>query len=437
METVLGRRAPLIDRLDAAGWGSTEKQKARIEELKKLGWKPAPKAGSPGGQEEDEEADYRRPSLAVDELMSSAVRTLRLALKRHGDRARIAHSLIASEKTRPGGIKESLDENGRIDLLLDALVTWYGLFSHRLWRDDSAKRLWEDRLARLSGYKAPGETGEASSGLESKRKQDENREALRDLAKALAADEALRKTLHDAWKRRWEEDDERWKKHLRWFKDWILPRGKHAGNPAIRKTGGLSLSRLATLTEFRRKVQVGFFTRLKPDGSRDETKEQFGQSALDALEHLREQRVKQLASRIVEAALGIGRVRRPAGGQDPKRPNSRVDQPCHAIVIEDLTHYRPRETRTRRENRQLMTWSSSKIKKYLSEGCQLHGCTSAKSRRATHRTRIPAPERPASAVRMCQSKSSCGRRSGWNKSSRPTKNWGLARETHSTGSSVA
>lgn len=137
--------------------------------------------------------------------------------------------------------------------------------------------------------------------------------------------------------------------------------------------GGLSITRLATLTEFRRKVQVGFFTRLHPDGTRAEIKERFGQSALDSLEHLREQRVKQLASRIAEAALGIGRIRRPVGGKDPKRPNVRVDEPCHAIVIEDLTHYRPEETRTRRENRQLMTWSSSKVKKYLAEACDLHG----------------------------------------------------------------
>jgi len=193
------------------------------------------------------------------------------------------------------------------------------------------------------------------------------------VAKALAQDVTLREALHDAWKKRWKDDDERWKKQLRWFKDWVLPRGKHASDPAIRKVGGLSLPRLATLTEFRRKVQVGFFTRLQPDGTRAETKEQFGQSALDALEHLREQRVKQLASRIAEAALGIGRMRRPMGGKDPKRPNGRVDEPCHAIVIEDLTHYRPEETRTRRENRQLMTWSSSKVKKYLAEACQLHG----------------------------------------------------------------
>ncbi len=42
-------------------------------------------------------------------------------------------------------------------------------------------------------------------------------------------------------------------------------------------------------------------------------------------------------------------------------------------MIENLTHYRPEETRTRRENRQLMSWAAAKVKKYLSEACELHG----------------------------------------------------------------
>lgn len=373
MEAALGRPVPLIDRLGASGWGGSDKQKARLEELKHLGWKPAEKPEPGDESDAGEESNAYRPSLSVDELMSSAVRTMRLGLKRHGDRARIAHYLITDEKTKPGGIKERLDDNGRVDLLQDTLLMWHDLFSSRGWRDDAARQLWDNYVAKLSGYKAPEEIGEESSGPERRNKQKENREKLHDVAKVLVTDARSREALHDAWKKRWEEDDERWKRQLRWFKDWILPRGKAANDPTIRKVGGLSLPRLATLTEFRRKVQVGFFTRLQPDGTRAETKEQFGQSALDALEHLREQRVKQLASRIAEAALGIGRMRRPMGGKDPKRPNSRVDEPCHAIVIEDLTHYRPEETRTRRENRQLMTWSSSKVKKYLFEACQLHG----------------------------------------------------------------
>ncbi len=378
LEAELGRSMPLIDRLVKSGWGGTEKQNARLEELRLLGWSPAADTCSKNamdGNADEESADYRQP-LSVDELMSSAVRTMILALKRHGDRARIAHYLITDEKTRPGGVKEKLDENGRVDLLQDALVMWHDLFSSRDWRDDAAKQLWDEHVVKLSGYKAPEEIGEEFSGPERKENEKENREKLRDVAKALVQDNTLLKVLHDAWEKRWKDDDDWWKKQLRWFKDWILPRGKRCNDAAIRNVGGLSLTRLATITEFRRKVQVGFFTRLHPDGTRKETKEQFGQRALDALEQLREQRVKQLASRIVEAALGIG-SEDGKGWEGNKRPRQRISDPrfapCHAIVIEDLTHYRPEETRTRRENRQLMTWSSSKIKKYLSEACQLHG----------------------------------------------------------------
>lgn len=386
LEAELGRTAPIIDRLVKAGWGQSGKQKTRLDALRKLGWTPAKGAQDSDGSDEDE-AEVRKPSLSIDELMSSAVRTMRLALKRHGDRARIAFAMTAAYKPMPGDRKYYFTEakelsanddqitrgNKHIEFIQDALMLWHGLASSRGWRDDAAKQLWDDHITRLSGYKAPEEIGEDASSVERKKKQQENRKKLHDVAKALAENATLRKTLHDAWKTRWGNDDERWKKQLRWFKDWILPRGKAANDPAIRKVGGLSLTRLATLTEFRRKIQVGFFTRLRPDGIRAETKEKFGQSALDALDHLREQRVKQLASRIAEAALGIGRIRRAKGGKDPKRPDVRVDEPCHAIVIEDLTHYRPEETRTRRENRQLMTWSSSKVKQYLAEACQLHG----------------------------------------------------------------
>lgn len=386
MEAVLGRTLPIIDRLIAAGWGQSDKQKTRLDALRELGWKAASGAEVSDGTDEDE-GEVRKPSLSVDKLMSSAVRIMRLALKRHGDRARIAFAMTAAYRPMPGDRKyyftvakelSANDDqitrgNKHIEFIQDALVLWHGLASSRGWWDNAAKQLWDDHIAKLSGYKAPEEIGEDASGVERKKKQKENRERLHDVAKALAEDATLRKTLHDAWKTRWEDDDEQWRKQLRWFKDWILPRGKAADDPAIRKVGGLSLTRLAMLTEFRRKVQVGFFARLRPDGTRAETKEQFGQKALDALEHLREQRVKQLASRIAEAALGIGRMKRPKEGKDPKRPNVQMDKPCQAIVIEDLTHYRPDETRTRRENRQLMTWSSSKVKKYLAEACQLHG----------------------------------------------------------------
>jgi hypothetical protein len=368
------------------GFGKTGNQKRRLEALRGLGWRPAATNVPPGAADEGE-GEARTISRSVDELMSAAVRAMRLALKRHGDRARVAFAMMAEFKPMPGdrkyyfneardastGDDEASRRGKRVEFLQDALSLWYDLFSSRGWKDDAAKVLWDERLATLPGYQTPEEIAEDLTGVERKKKRKENRDKLRAAAEALAAGDQLREKLHEDWKKRWESDDEQWNKEVRWFKDWVLPRGKAGDDPGIRHVGGLSLTRLATLTEFRRKVQVGFFTRLRPDGTRAKTKESFGQAALDALDRLREQRVKQLASRIVEAALGIGRIKIPNGGKTPKRPGKAVDAPCHAVVIESLTHYRPDDLRTRRENRQLMTWSSSKVKKYLAEACQLNG----------------------------------------------------------------
>lgn len=370
MEAELGRTEPIIDRLVKAGWGQSDKQKARLAALRELGWKPSADAGAEGSDQTGE-AEFRRRSLAVDDLIFSAVNLMRFGLKRHGDRARIAHYLIAEEKSAAGGAKKQLDENGRIALLRDALIMWRDLFSSRGWRDDAAKKLWDGHIAKLPGCDAMNEVDGARSGGGARKAA---RAKAVPAAMALRKDESLCRRLHESWKSRWEEDDKEWLERLRCLKDSILPRGKAATSPSIRKMGGLSTTRIGAMTEFRRRVQVAFFTRLHPDGSKTETNEGFGQSALDALEQLREQRVKQLASRIVEAALGVGRMKRSKrGGKLPERPTERVDKPCHAVVIENLKHYRPEESRTRRANRQLMNWSSSKVKKHLGEGCELHG----------------------------------------------------------------
>src|SRR5207249_1582077 len=48
--------------------------------------------------------------LAVDALMSESVRTARLALARHGRRARVADHLTAATRTLPGAREQQLDE---------------------------------------------------------------------------------------------------------------------------------------------------------------------------------------------------------------------------------------------------------------------------------------------------------------------------------------
>lgn len=158
----------------------------------------------------------------------------------------------------------------------------------------------------------------------------------------------------------------------------LLARPKAA---AAKNVGGLSLTRIATMKSLYQ-LHKAFYGRPRPNDllygkKRLEADAGSGRrvcnSILQAMEKMREQRVKQLASRIVEAALGVGRIKAEVIEAGKKRPQQRVDDACHAVVIENLTNYRPDELQTRRENKALMTWSSSKVKKYLTEACQLHG----------------------------------------------------------------
>lgn len=405
----------------------------------------------------------------VDELMSEAVRIVRLALRRHGDAARLAFGLASDYKPMPGARRfwfnkpqdddfdphkdaESKAADRALkhrEYLQDLLCLWYDLAVSARWRDDDALRRWNADIlplieratftepAPLQGQDATdgkkvarrqkqverwkavwkqlcaplnrrSEEQEESAGR-SERKADH--EALRALlapvAEALRNDGEKRSKLATKWKAWWEADDACWPGRLKRLRRWLLPRGlrarvgetqeqtraRKARRGAAMNVGGLSLTRLATLTEFRRQDQVGYFTRLKPDGTKVEIKEEFGQRILDAVDRMREQRVKQIASRIVEAALGVGIERDRVWDHEkqkwrcPKRPREllcHVDEKgtangdprfksCHAVVIESLRNYRPDELQTRRENRALMNWSAGKVRKYLEEACQLHG----------------------------------------------------------------
>lgn len=405
----------------------------------------------------------------VDQLMAEAVRTVRLALRRHGDAARLAFGLASDYKPMPGARKfwftrpQDDDPEPQKDAekkaadravkhtgyLQDLLCLWHDLAVSARWRDDDALNRWNTHVLPLiqrAEFTEPpplqGQDANDSKKIERRKKQVErwkavwgllrvplqrrfeeqeegaerserkaDREAVRGLlapvAEALRKDPQKRGELATKWKARWEADDMCWPGRLKRVRRWLLPRGlrarrgetqeqtkvRKARRGAAMNVGGLSLTRLATLTEFRRQVQVGYFTRLKPDGTKAEIKEEFGQRILDAVDRMREQRVKQIASRIVEAALGVGIERDRVWDDDkkkwryPKRPRSLLYhedgegnthgdprfKTCHAVVIENLRNYRPDELQTRRENRALMSWSAGKVRKYLEEACQLHG----------------------------------------------------------------
>ena len=91
----------------------------------------------------------------------------------------------------------------------------------------------------------------------------------------------------------------------------------------------------------------------------------FAKHILDHLDALKEDRLKTGADLIVQAARGY---RRNKSGKWEK-----AYQPCHAILFEDLSRYRMRTDRPRRENNQLMKWAHRAMPKEVKMQAELHG----------------------------------------------------------------
>jgi len=336
-----------------------------------------------------------RATRDVGELMARALRMFALASRRHFDRARIAHNLIATHRTKPGGISEVLTDQSRVELITETLALWHGLFAGDRWTDPKAQKAWtESGLPQLGLPTRAEDVGTSFGGPGRRAVLEQYYVPLRPHALRMAQTDLAK--LSKQWADRWAQDDRQWAVkdgHLSSLRKWITPRGlrpissdtdsrrnqKAAAAVRARHVGGLSMQRINTLTALYRLLK-SFKNRPEPNNLRKNIAEKgddrlvgFNQRLLDVRDRLREQRVKQLASRVTEAALGIGRIKSRSITHGASRPAARVDLPCHAVVIESLSNYRPCELQTRRENRQLMEWSSSKVKKYLTESCQLHG----------------------------------------------------------------
>jgi len=324
-------------------------------------------------------------SLMIDDLMSETIRTLRLALQKHAHYALLAFNLTATQKFLPGGRTENLTREGRIELLAETLAEWKTLNIGKERSDIWAEKQWDEYVTPLLKKAVVDYThteGEVNRKT-LKKYRAKLVQGFKPLAENILIEDALLRELHSSWASRWREDDIKLQELLRWLRGWILPRGMKTNNQTIRHVGGLSLTRITNLKSLYQ-IQKAFHMRPEPENPRKNIPEKgnddlknFGRKVLEIMERLREQRVKQLSSRIVEAALGIGSENYKHwenGTRRPRQPivDSRFKQ-CHAVIVENLTFYRPDEVRTRRENRQLMNWSSGKVKKYLTEACQLYG----------------------------------------------------------------
>jgi IS605 OrfB family transposase len=297
----------------------------------------------------------------MDRLQLDLVRQARLGLARHATMARLALGLTAGEKVLPGGRKFPFTgREDRVAYIQALLAQMHRLILDTAQVDASRLKVWRDLSEDALGSDAFEPSATKKAGVKSVPGK------LAVLAGRFVDDNELSKRWADIWRNQWDLMDGRWRNAIKAIRQILLPRGKR-GDKTIRRRGGLSLGRLSAIEEFRRKVQLAFYTRQKMEGDRLEAPLEFSARALRALEKLRENRVRQISSRITAAALGIGPDR-----DKPGRLVKRFET-CHAVVIESLGNYRPDATQTRRENRQLMQWSSGKIRKLLAEACQLSG----------------------------------------------------------------
>jgi hypothetical protein len=361
------------------------------------------------------EDDANKKDRSVHELMARAVRLVALGLKRHARRAKIAYAfdpattvilgMGASEKEFTEG------DSAHIGLFADALIEWHSLATDAKWNDKRARNLWNQHVSTIAGgwtIEDPKATDEVrTTSKQRTQSEDSLRLKMAPIAQQLV--KINRSAIHNAWKDRWESDNGRAAKidkatgqktfdgtgfhaSLRWVTDWIM--GKNligaTGDGWKQNVGGLSVTRITTMKALYQlhKAFAMRATPLKPRGAPEKGESNIGiaQSILIAMERMRDQRVKQIASRIAGSALGLGGqwVMRDIPANENKKRSARTKlvwledlspkySPCHAVVIENLKNYRPDEMRTRRENSQLLSWASSKVEKYLGEACQLNG----------------------------------------------------------------
>ncbi|MGI8980463.1 MAG: type V CRISPR-associated protein Cas12b [Pirellulaceae bacterium] len=318
----------------------------------------------------------------VDKVLSEALYAARLGLARHGDHARIAYALTAKDKPKSGGQTVSLGTEDRVKYLQDILLIWQKLAGDTDFTNIWAKELWDEWVVRRFGGPQPVAISENALRSESKKKLEASRASLIGVAELLANRD--NSDLQKLWVERWGQRSAEWRVQLAQLRRLVLPRKKNRLG-SVRRMGGLSYSRLANIDKLY-KLLKSYHTQPEPHDLRAGTKRleteaekgfKFGDRILVTRERLRENRVKQLASRIVEGALGIGSENRLHWEGGTKRPKERIKDerfaPCHAVIVEDLENYRPEDKRPRRENRQLMNWAARNVRKFLMEGCELNG----------------------------------------------------------------
>jgi len=316
-------------------------------------------------------ASHRTCHVDLQEAQSRAVQLTQQAIRRHSDLAKSIAAIMIPERVLPGQRIKKLSQEEHCERIAGALLDLLTMNASTKWAcaEIPIDELPDNIEQLLTDKKTAG-----GPIRWSRKERIQLTKTLAPLAESLL-DEKARKAFCKPWREYWDKRDCVLRKEvLRSLRDWIMPRGK-ANRAAIRGAGGLSLTRIATMRTLYQ-LMKSFLQRAKPDDPRSGVQKRFderfqnsGKRMLDQFDRMRDNRVKQLASRIAEAALGLGTE----PGKDAKRPTAAVHPPCHIVAIENLTNYRPDQLHTRRENRQLMQWSSAKVRDKLREACELNG----------------------------------------------------------------
>ncbi len=135
-----------------------------------------------------------------------------------------------------------------------------------------------------------------------------------------------------------------------------------------RKFAGKSMWALQYLTDVRRFLQGWSLLGRASGDIRRLDRERMGRFAGNLLKHidgLKEDRLKTGADMIIQAARGYVR-----GGDGTW---VRAFEPCHLVLFEDLSRYRMRTDRPRRENSQLMRWAHRSVPREVEMQGQLYG----------------------------------------------------------------
>lgn len=356
------------------------------------------------GGDGDARANPGDPPRIAD-LHESLFRQLRHGLRDHSNLARAANAMQASSKTLAGGQTYHFFQSNASDdtvtqrsenyrkFLAAGLVCWRQLVEREPCVTSELKTLFDTHFG-TEDLTAPSKN---ESPIQIKQREKKLAEQLMPAAERLANDPELRGELAEKLSRLWKLNDQRWRGRdglLRAVRRLIIPRlGKKpvSTSPelatwqekkrALKNVGGLSLQRIATMRGLYQ-VMRAYHCRPAPEdlhaGIRTIEKDaengfRFGVRILEAMEGMRTNRVKQLASRLVEAALGIGSENRMDHWNGRQRPNRQIFPPCHIIVGENLENYKPDQKRFRAENRNVQRWCARNVRKFIREACELHG----------------------------------------------------------------